>query len=351
MALKPIDPKYKGRDIYSFSKLDSFHNCEFGWFKTYIEKNRGLNKIYGVFGSECHSLLESLQSEEITKEEAMAKFNDMVLQLDLDGLKFPTPNIEVNILKAIRHYIAGYDVIKCDKYLMEKEFYLEIDEIVVRGFIDLITLNKDGTVEIYDYKTSSAFAKKDMYKKGRQLVIYAMWIEQKFPKYKIEKLYWDMLKYVYVKYGKRNRLIARDKLVKELEKDIRKKLGKLDIDDVDLEMLMDEAFDNNSIEGLPKEVTDTYIIEKAFVEYEYTEEAKAEVVEWVKSTVATTKALSQTDENEWKPKDIFKENFFCSMLCGHSDTCKYYKQYIASEFGAVLDTKKELDEEFDDLFS
>ena len=46
----------QGIDKYSFSKLNSFHGCKYGYKLTYIDKIRGSGNGFSNLGSYVHSI-------------------------------------------------------------------------------------------------------------------------------------------------------------------------------------------------------------------------------------------------------------------------------------------------------
>ena len=61
-------------DIWSFSKLSSYHNCAYAWYLTYVLHEKGEDNVYGVLGNSIHDCVESMCKDEMTIEEAKEKF-------------------------------------------------------------------------------------------------------------------------------------------------------------------------------------------------------------------------------------------------------------------------------------
>ena len=100
------------------------------------------------------------------------------------------------------------------------------DDRYVQGFIDLIRKNADGTISIYDWKTSSQFSNADLQHHGRQLVFYALAKQQEG--FQVKEVAWIMLKYCEITFlGKARKtskekttltkVVNRGKIVKELK--------------------------------------------------------------------------------------------------------------------------------------
>ena len=94
------------------------------------------------------------------------------------------------------------------QFFIEEEILVEINGYLLKGFIDIYFKNNNEIV-ILDYKTSSKFAKRDLIPNGRQLVLYAIALEQMYPDCKVVAIGWDMLKYVEVQGTRGPKLIER----------------------------------------------------------------------------------------------------------------------------------------------
>lgn len=90
--------------------------------------------------------------------------------------------------EAMRAFHAKLLAEKPQPAYLEKGFTLKIGEVCVKGRIDRIDTFEDG-VEIIDYKTGEAKDEKLSWDDRRQLVLYAMAVEQCFPQpIKVKKL-------------------------------------------------------------------------------------------------------------------------------------------------------------------
>lgn len=73
-------------------------------------------------------------------------------------------NLRINYLECILYYIENFVLIECDKYYIEEYFEFDINGIIMRGYIDLYYVI-DDKIYVIDYKLSSKFFKKDLFKK------------------------------------------------------------------------------------------------------------------------------------------------------------------------------------------
>jgi hypothetical protein len=259
---------------YSFSRLESFHNCRRGFYYDYIAGQRGGDNIYSFLGTITHELTQSMVQKQITNDEAVQQFKESVDDAEMLGLEWISENVKNNYVECIVHFLENYNPIDNNTIRIEDYFEIEINGVIVRGYIDL-WYRIGNKIFIEDLKTSSKFSKKDLPKKSRQLLIYAMALSEKYPDYEIH-LQFNMLKYV-LKNGK---LVERNKL---------------DILD----------------EDLPDGV----------VLVEFTEEAVSDVKEYVTNTLKEINSIDKSDILYWHMDNDPTKDFFCKHLCGHRQKC------------------------------
>lgn len=139
--------------------------------------------------------------------------------------------IETNVETAIQEYLMSYHVvddliinetIKL-KYLIPKvkailplgEHEVKIETNEFLGFIDLVSPNEDGTVDIYDFKYSNNI---DSYMQSGQLHIYKDYYEQIYSK-KVRKLFFVFIPKIMIRQKKTEDLFQfRKRLQSELQK-------------------------------------------------------------------------------------------------------------------------------------
>lgn len=125
---------------------------------------------------------------------------------------------------------------------------------------------------------------------------------------------------------------------------------RLEYDDFEIDLLLDNAVKENSIDCLPEEIKNKYWLEDCMVEYEVTEEKINELKDYITDTVKKIENKDREDETQWEPVKIDKYNsFYCSVLCGHRKTCKFYKDFLNKSSNKFK--KKDKTDLFDNLFS
>lgn len=271
----------KEKTTYSFSRLESFKQCPRGFYYSYIAKLPRGNNIYGFIGNACHTILEELQQDKITKAQALEMFDVSLIEADMNGYEWMSENVRNKYVAAIKHYLENYKPIQCDKFEIEEQFNIELNGHKITGFIDLYTIT-DDVIDIYDYKTSSNFGK-DLPKKMRQMVLYGIALKDKYPDMKINTMNFDMLKYYKVP-SKRSKMgyVLKD----------RSEIDILDFDDK-----------NNA-----------YLTEL------FEEKIMNEAINYFTNTIEEIEGLDGNIESYDKKLNPNKD-FFCKTLCSFKDIC------------------------------
>lgn len=336
------DLRSKGVSIWSHSKLSTFHNCQYEWHQTYNKKQRGIENVYSSAGSHVHSFIESVYRDEKDKSNFSLEFSEYMAELEFLGIDFPSEQIRDNFLADMKHYCEHFK--KLDgRYLLEKQFLTKVGEHYFQGFIDMINVNDvldengekvGNTIDVIDWKTSSKFSGKEKLKSsGNQLVMYKMALEDN-GKTKIDSVKWCMLKYIHVCHTQKNgkikyKMCSRRKWVKEMESAFKKDMLASGMDDLLVNMLLEEAIENNNIDNLPDVIKEKYWTEDCYVEYVVDDEKIEEFVNYVNDTIAEIESKDKNNDDEWKPVDFEKDSFYCNHLCGFRESCKFLKEYKA----------------------
>jgi len=342
--------KKKGMQIWSISRLNSFNQCQYGYYKTYIEGDRGLGNIYSHLGSVSHDALEGYYNGLVSKEQVINSLENGLEEADMLDIKFPNELIADNWKKDMRHFVMNFS--KLPKPLNTEEFLLfELaPDLWIQGYVD--AEEKDGELlNIYDWKTSSKFDKDKLLDAGRQLILYKVGRESEGKN--VGKIAWCMLKYLYVCYTQKNGkpkkvMCNRGKWVKEFSKQtwLVKQFVELGMDEFEYQMLIDEAVLSNSIDNFPNEIKELLWFEDAFVEYDATEELIEETKQYIINTVTEIKSKSKKVEG-WQPVEINQKNsFFCTHLCNHRKNCEYLKKFYDTLKEDGTDEDKEMKELF-----
>lgn len=321
-----IPDKYKGKTIWSFSKLSGFEGCKYAYYLQRIKKVKSKQNIWGLLGSVTHDVIEKLMKDEIDIKEAISSFVNEIEEGKILGITFPTQSMEDNYVKSIIHYLERFKKPDIKDFKIELKEFLEVDDKnVLIGFLDFTIQHMDGSIEIRDFKTSSKFSKKDLKEKAKQLIIYSEMLKQRYNKIKEVRVSFDMLKYCVVHFNKgRPKTCERHKLVALLKDKIKVFLLE-HYDELEAEEVLLNAIIKNEI---PEIVSDNFKIEPYILYYDYTEEEIKELYDWINLTIGS---INNMVDYPAKIETDPKSEFWCTNLCGVSEHCDAYKEFLENK--------------------
>jgi len=333
MSEKQKKVREGGNAIFSYSRFGTMNQCPKQYKYQYIDKVRGKQNIYSLIGGVIHDALEDIHENDKDKVELKNAITQGMIEAEVNGYKFPSEKIENSYMANMKHYINNFER-KYDKIINEMEILYNFKDVLgldedfwIIGYIDVIVPAKDGKIAIVDWKTSSMFAGKKLKEAGRQLLLYAYVVEQLSDR-KVDYVAWELLKYIQVCFKQKNGKVKkmtreRRSWVSEIKDRLESELSNLGKSDLEIEMLIDEAIENNNIDNIPEEIKNQYWTEDCVLEYDYNEKNVNEMLAWLKSS--REKIMN---EREFKAVKIDSGNsFFCQHLCGFSDICEEFKEY------------------------
>ena len=347
MAQRELDPRLKAlfdakKKVYSISKLNTIDQCEYQAYLSYVKHAKQSSSCYSILGTRIHDCLEAIINGDSTEEDLLPALDKELEDMEMLGIDFPNDRnggttIRDNWIADMKDFCTSFVKPK-GKFETEQLFIYQLDpDHYLQGYIDLIRYNSDDTISIFDWKTSSQFATKDLIHHGRQLVLYAMGKEQEG--YKVKNVAWIMLKYAEVSWVGKARKTAktettikkvfnRGKVLKELKPYLETDLEKLGYSEIDIEILLEDAVKRNSWDKLPEEVRKKYTIKPYVRYYELTDELRQETLDYINTRIAQFESKSDS-EIDWEPMDITpKRDYFCRNLCGHRNHCRFLIDYL-----------------------
>lgn len=366
---REVDPRLKelfkqGKEVYSISKCNTIDQCLYQAYQSYVLKNKGLSGIYGILGSKIHDCLEAIMNQQASPDCLEPALNEELEEMEMFGLEFPKDfsggnSIRDNWVADMTHFCRNFVPPKGKFKTEEFVLYKLSDDRYVQGYIDLIRENEDGSLSIYDWKTSANFKAADLTHHGRQLVLYAM--AKEVEGYTVRNTAWVMLKYCVAEfYGKRRinsktkelikKVINRSKIVKELAPYILDDLLEAGYSKDYIDLMWQE----NSLDVLPQEIKENYSIKPYVRQYAITEENKAEAINYINEQADKFESLNKKNSLEWKPRHFIRldkngkealDTFFCHNLCNFRQSCVHYLN-----FQKEWEDKLRVEAEFDDLF-
>jgi len=176
---------------YSFSKISSFENCRYGFFKHYFEGKDGLSHGTSEFGGFVHQILEDYEKGKLELSDMLPYY---IEHYDENVTSDFTLVMSENFSKDFAHdyydsgikYLENFEGFNDFKILeAEYQFDTVIDDLFVfNGKIDLIAEDSDNNLIIIDHKSKANFkSKAELHKYARQLYLYAYATYQKYHKY------------------------------------------------------------------------------------------------------------------------------------------------------------------------
>lgn len=333
--------------IWSFSRFDLYRISKFSFFLRYIKNEIGQAEVspYGCLGSACHDILDNLIEGKIQYEDMADIFDtEYSTNIKMLDLKFNrsdekmNENIGKKYYEDLIHFFKNYKPLPY-KTAIEKPVVIKVaDGTIFVGYIDAIHKDKDGNYVITDFKTSSLYRGKAVDQHAGQLVLYAAGINQAgIPEDKI-KIQWNFLRYVKAKYQQvkgdwKDTIIERREIGEKLQAKAKTWLKKFGYEPAEYleQMLLD-----NSIECLPDEIKEKFVIEDCYVEVENWFELwyilRQEIINTVNEIEQKVQEYNKNkDETVWYDTDekLEQESYFLSQLSEYSiNQLHDYKNYI-----------------------
>lgn len=349
--------------IWSWSRLNCFHNSPFEYYLKYIDKRQEDRQdcIYATTGTITHDILERLYSNQISFENMSEEFEDgWTTAFDIAQLKFDrndevrNQNIANKYYADLQHFFKHHKQINFPMQI-EQFMCVKIDDNLLHGYIDACYKDSDGNYVILDWKTSTIYKGAKAENECGQLVLYAIALNKKgVPLDKI-KIGWDFVKYVSVQYtlkkgDVKTREIERFEIGEKLQSNAKMWLKELGYED-ELEDYLNLLKQTNSIECLPEDVQEKYVISDCFVEVPLTQSLIKKWVDYITTTIndieyredeyAKTRNIKIFWESE---EDVKAQSYYFATLCGYSPS-------LHLPYQAYLNKLEQDKEDRDNMFS
>jgi len=221
------DLKDKVALILSVSRAKTYHQCPRRYYYNYIEKLPKLDWDHFDLGTLVHGVLEFFHKE-LRNDESLSGVNIKKLmkesfqkqRLKMEkGTKEHPPIVFKNevLLEArdlLREYMDNLTLKGIGSNILELEDEFEIklsEKYLIKGVVDRLDIDHDGTYHIKDYKTN----KNPKYMEPSQLQAYGIYLLNKFP---------NITKYrgSYIMMRFNGMLISYDFTIEDVEKEKRK---------------------------------------------------------------------------------------------------------------------------------
>ena len=371
------------KTLDSWSKYHCYKQDHWEAFLKYVlhEKEDRTNGIYAVSGGYCHEIIEKLYKGEVKYEDMINLYEDSLLTMNIAELKYDRNDAEKNEKIAnkyencVRHFFRNHNIIK-QPHRIEHFITIRIsDDIVLQGYIDFLFTekyvdeegNEKTRIRIVDWKTSTRYTGQKIDAECGQLVIYAEGIRQALG-IPLEDIIceWNFIKYVTVTYDQKNgtfkdRYVERISIGECLVNTAKMWLKHFGYED-DIDSYVDTMILDNTIDCLPDEVREKFVIKDCYVEVPLSEEkideVKADIIETIHDFREKEKKYRETKDEMLFWQDVTDADAYrLATLSGYSRKLhKPYDTYLKEQemFQNNTDVDDDDDEssnEEDDLLS
>lgn len=348
---------------WSWSRLGCFHNSMYEYYLHYIkhEKEDRADSIYVITGGLSHDILERFYNNEIKYDDMIDYFTDgWVTAYDIGELKFDRTDAEKNkkladkYYKNLVHFFKNHNVM--NNPLMEMFVKIKIDKNLLIGYIDAITKDDDGYINVIDFKTSSIYKGKNLLDKSGQLCLYCLGLMQQGVPLKKLRASFNFLKYCNITYQQANgaikeKTVERIKIGESIQANLKMWLKKLGYDDNDIKYYCDLVIQHNSIDVLPDDVKEKYKVEDCYVYVPLSKELIAKWIDYVNTTIKDIELREKDYEETGSDKcfwdsddDVKSQSFYFANLCA-------YSPYKHRPYQMYLEKQEKLSKERNNLFA
>jgi putative RecB family exonuclease len=190
--------------VYSHSRLSSFETCPLQYELRYIRKIRKDEEgIEAFLGSRFHEAMEKLYGDlafrawtldellELYEKNWAREFHDRIVIVRADRTAEDYRLLGRTFIAA---YYRRHQPFDQSRVLgLEQKIEIDLDgtgKYRLAGYIDRLARAPDGAYEIHDYKTSSGLPAQEDLDEDRQLALYQMGVECRWPDAAAVRLIW-----------------------------------------------------------------------------------------------------------------------------------------------------------------
>lgn len=362
--LEAIKKKLNVNDLYSWSRYNTYKTCKYEYFLKYVKriKEDRSDGIYGISGNICHNIIEKFYNKEIEYNQMLTEYENELLTMNLAELKYNRADEEKNTAIAekyeycIKHFFQHHTPIT-KKIDLERFITVKVGSFYLQGYVD--ALYKDGgKYHIVDWKSSSIYTGKKIFKEQGQLLLYSEALRQLGIPLENIVAKWNFLKYVTVESPQANgkmsvRHIERNEIGNKLSSSIKMWMKKGGYSEEDIDAYISTLTLTNSIDCLPEDIKTKYKISDCYVEIELTEynieNLKKDIIETLIEINKKEMEYQKTQDEKVFWSDVTDENsYYFANLCGYSANIhKPYKEYL--EMRDLFKNKENKEEDSDDM--
>lgn len=137
--------------VWSYSRVNSFDSCPYGWFLKYIKHIKDEPQFYSSYGSFIHKIIEEYYKGELTKPQLPARFIT-AFKDEVKGER-PSPAIVEKYIQRGLDYFNEFKDFPYKMLAVEKKVEFDIDGIPFVGYIDYLGEDDDGSLIVIDNKS------------------------------------------------------------------------------------------------------------------------------------------------------------------------------------------------------
>lgn len=195
---------------WSFSRINSFSDCHYGWLLHYIECAEAQGGFFSDFGSYIHSILKKYLSGELEAFQLSSYYEDHYQDaIHYDPPPNPYTDLGADYYEKGLAYFDNFDWDRDEMGILGVEMRVKSTlpvmgrEVPFIGYVDLLERDGDGGLVITDHKSSSirflnngeAVAKDRSHFLAfkRQLYLYSKCIFEKYGEFP-KTLRWNLFK-------------------------------------------------------------------------------------------------------------------------------------------------------------
>ncbi len=171
IAIKPL----------SFSQISQYQTCPLCYKLQYIDGLKPKDKWYFSFGSTIHTCTEFFFRVRVPPPPTLEELLQFYEQ-NWRPEGYESIDEEANYKAYGREILTRFWEIHSRDFRMplavEKQFYIDIGDIKLRGYIDRVDKLESGALAIVDYKTNKELFTMDYLEKDLQLTLYQLAAEQ-----------------------------------------------------------------------------------------------------------------------------------------------------------------------------
>lgn len=372
-----VKEKYGVDRIWSWSRFSTYFEHPWEYRMKYLEGNYNDGNIYTLFGTIGHDTIQDHIDGDYPYEKMIDVFNDKVEEWRLNdrGMKFTSEKAEATYISSLEHYFQNTKIpnfkIRNELPVIYKTKLAKTGEpLVFVGYVDSIYKDDKGITHLVDYKSSTdtGFTGKSLKEKSRQLLLYSMAVSQRFNiPFEEMNLRFDMMKYVNVYFKMKDKTNSKGEIkeegkfkpsrklrtewVSKSANNIRKAIQWTcpDLDLVEIDDLVDQAVEEESLDCLPQSVKDRFRVENCYIDVPVTQEDADALDKLLSEKCQECLELEASDDLEAAfPEPIidFSNKFYYEQLSGLLHLHKGYQEQQRLHNSSVDMTEDDIDELF-----